>query len=262
MKEQIAKWINTLGSFCGKRDVEELTPECLQNKYGIKQADAMVLFGGSILCGGDVLAQAIKNKAAKNYIIVGGAGHTTETLRQNVQEEYPFLLTSDKPEAEILNQYLNAAYGLKADYLEVKSSNCGNNITYLLDLLKEKEIEVNHIILCQDATMQCRMEAGLRKYASNDLVIINYAAYQAEVIADNENLVYASEIHGMWDMDRYVNLLMGEIPRLSDNAEGYGPEGKGFIAHVEIPKEVLTAFEQLKKVYGKNIREANPVYAS
>lgn len=262
MNEQIAKYINILGNFCGRRDVKELSPEYLQDKYGIHQAEVMVLFGGSILCGGDVLAQAMKNKAAKTYILVGGAGHTTETLRQNVHKEYPSILTAEQPEAEIFNQYLHAAYGLKADYLEVQSTNCGNNITYLLNLLEEKAIEVNHIILCQDATMQCRMEAGLRKYVSDKWKIINYASYQAKVMVNNGHLAYSSEIHGMWDIDRYISLLMGEIPRLSDNAEGYGPRGKGFIAHVEIPEEVQEAFEELKKVYGKKIREANPRYAS
>lgn len=40
----------------------------------------MVLFGGSIIAGGDILAEAIQNEVAKKNIIVGGAGHTTETL--------------------------------------------------------------------------------------------------------------------------------------------------------------------------------------
>ena len=43
-----AQNINILGKFCGKRDVERLTSEQLQKKYGIAQADVMVLFGGSI----------------------------------------------------------------------------------------------------------------------------------------------------------------------------------------------------------------------
>ena len=43
-----SKAINILGEFCGKRDI---------------------------------LAEAIQNEVAKKYIIVGGAGHTTETLR-------------------------------------------------------------------------------------------------------------------------------------------------------------------------------------
>ena len=59
---------------------------------------------------------------------------------------------------------------------------------------------------------------------------------------------------------RYVNLLMGEIPRLSDDKNGYGPKGKNFIAHVDIPMDVKTAFDELSKVY--SAREANPLYAS
>ena len=43
-----AQNINILGKFCGKRAVERLTSEQLQKKYGIAQADVMVLFGGSI----------------------------------------------------------------------------------------------------------------------------------------------------------------------------------------------------------------------
>ena len=110
--------------------------------------------------------------------------------------------------------------------------------------------------------MQHRMEAGLRKYTSDDILIINYAAYKTEVVVQEDQLTYASDIHGMWDMERYVALLMGEIPRLTDNENGYGPKGKNFIAHVDIPKEVEFAFEELKKEYGESIREADPVYAS
>lgn len=43
------------------------------------------------------------------------------------------------------------------------------------------------------------------------------------------------------------SLLWGEIPRLTDDADGYGPRGKNFIAHVDIPTEV---------------RAANPAFAS
>lgn len=53
MKEKVAKNINILASFCGKRDLPELTQKALEDKYSLKQADVMVLFGGSILVGGD-----------------------------------------------------------------------------------------------------------------------------------------------------------------------------------------------------------------
>ena len=260
MNKKIAKAINTLGMFCGKRDVAELTPKCLKDKYGIEQADVMVLFGGSILCGGDVLAQAMKNQIARKYIIVGGAGHTTEMLRQLVHREYPQIVTENLPEAEVFSRYLKEVYQLEADALETRSTNCGNNITNLIALLEEKGITWKNIILCQDATMQHRMEAGLRKYAP-DKLIINYASYQAKVCCQDDELQYENQIRGMWEMDRYVNLLMGEIPRLADNAEGYGPGGKNFIAHVEIPEDVQNAFELLKTVYGEETRIANPLYA-
>lgn len=54
--KETATYLNTLGEFCGKRDIPELTTAALENTFHIAQADVMVLFGGSILCGGDVLA--------------------------------------------------------------------------------------------------------------------------------------------------------------------------------------------------------------
>jgi hypothetical protein len=105
------------------------------------------------------------------------------------------------------------------------------------------------------------MEAGLRKYVSTNTTIINFAVYSANVITKDSELVYETEIYGMWDVDRYMNLLMGEIPRLSDNADGYGPRGRDFIAHVEIPQNVLEAFDELKMENASVVREANPKYA-
>ena len=211
----IADAINVLGQFCGMRDVESLDRTSLMEKYGIDQADVFVLFGGSILAGGSLLAQAIKDRIAKVYVIV--------------QNRIVFL---------------------------------GNNITYLLDILAKNSVKYSSIILCQDATMQRRMDAGLRKYAADDLMIINYASYRASVAAEDNGLAYSERIQGMWDMDRYVNLLMGEIPRLKDDENGYGPNGKDFIAHVDIPATVLEAFDLLKSVYGGKTREANPMFAS
>lgn len=117
---------------------------------------------------------------------------------QRVHSEYPDIETVGLPEAEVFQRYLAHVYGLQADYLETQSTNCGNNITYLLDTIRDKNIPCKSIILTQDATMQ---------------------------------------------MD---TVLMG----------------KDFIAHVDIPEAVSEAFEALKKVYGTDTREANPLYAS
>ena len=262
MDSKVAENINTLAKFLGTRDIDALNQEELFKRYGIHQVDVMVLFGGSILEGGNVLVSGIKNFVAKKYIIVGGAGHTTDTLRQVVHLEYPDITTTDLSEAEIYQKYIKHVYGCKGDYLETKSTNCGNNITYLLDLLKDNNISFKSIILSQDASMQRRMAAGLKKYVKEGVTIINYATYCAKVLNQDEDLVFEDNIHGMWSINRYVNLLMGEIPRLSDDANGYGPNGKNYIAHVDIPENVKIAFEELKMVFGSETREANPLYAT
>ena len=258
---KIADAINVLGRFCGMRDVAELNGENLYRRLGFSRADVMVLFGGSILAGGDILAEAMRNRAAEKYVIVGGAGHTTETLRQRVHTEFPSIFTEGRCEAEIFDDYLFAVYGMRADYLEKASTNCGNNITNLLDLLDQNRISRDSMILCQDASMQRRMDAGLRKFAP-ETTIVNYATYAVTARVSGETLTFEQTPHGMWDMERYVNLLMGEFPRLTDTPIGYGPAGKNFIAHVDVPDEAQEAFSILREAFGDQIREANPLYAS
>lgn len=246
MDTNTVKNVETLAAFLGPRDLRALSPDALQEKYGIEQADVMVLFGGSILEGAAVLAEGMEQKLAKHYVIVGGAGHTTETLREQVHKLEPELKCEGSSEAEIFNQYLEKRYGRRADFLETRSTNCGNNITYLLELLEKNQIKRDSMILCQDATMQRRMEAGLRKQAPG-AAIINYATYEAPVRMNHGALAFTNENTGMWNMDRYLELLMGEIPRLRDDAQGYGPNGQDFIAHVDIPESVQKADEALRK---------------
>ena len=252
--EKIAEYINTLADFCGKRDISFLNKEELKNKYNINQADIMVLFGGSIIAGGDIFAQAIKEKIAKKYIIVGGYGHTTDTLINNIKEIMPNI--NYKTEAEIFNEYIKNKYNAQADFLEIHSTNCGNNITNLLDIIKKEKLDFNNIILIQDSTMQLRMWAVIKKYIDENIEVINYAAYKVKVINKDSKLIYNNYPLGMWNIDRYINLLMGEIPRLTDNKEGYGPKGKDFLIHIDIPEEAEKAFLELKKYYPNMVREA------
>ena len=259
MRNDMVDAVNTLGRFCGMRDVPALTPDALKGALGTPQADVMVLFGGSILCGGDVLAQAIRDGVARRYIIVGGEGHTTQSLRDRVHALYPEIATDGQPEAVVFAAWLEHTHGLSVDALECRSTNCGNNITNLLALLRDRAFPCRSIILTQDATMQRRMDAGLRLHAPQ-LRIVNYAAYHATLVPGPDGPVFSEDIPGMWDVERYVTLLMGEIPRLSP--AGYGPKGKGYIAHVEIPDAVRSAFAFLQARCPGLVREANPLYAS
>lgn len=270
--EQLAADINELAGFLGPRDVPALTPDALEGAVGTRRADVMALFGGSILAGGDVLADAMRAGAARTYVIVGGAGHTTEALRARVRELCPDVdFADDAPEADVFAAYLGSRHGLAADLLERASTNCGNNVTCLLGLLAERGVPCESLVIAQDATMQRRMEAGVRREAPG-MRVVNYATYavrvepcpnaDARAEASLDDLRIVDPPLGMWELSRYVSLLMGEVPRLTDDEGGYGPRGRGYIAHVDVPVGVSAAWGRLREALPGLVRVANPAFAT
>jgi uncharacterized SAM-binding protein YcdF (DUF218 family) len=242
---EIAASINTLVRFCARRDVPALTPAELGGP-----ADVAILFGGSILGGADVFAAAMRAGVAARYLIVGGEGHTTDALRERLGWPEP-------TEAALFDRYLRERHGLAVDFLEQESTNCGSNVTNALDLLRAAGVPQDRLVLVQDATMQQRMDAGFRRHAPSAR-LVNYATHRT--IVDDE-LTYPDPPAGMWPLDRYVTMLLGEVSRLTDDAAGYGPAGKGFIAHVDVPAEVHRAADLLRGHPGFTVRAADPRWA-
>jgi hypothetical protein len=243
---RIDQSINTLVRFCARRDVPELTPAALDGP-----ADVAILFGGSILAGGDVFAAAMRAGVAARYLIVGGQGHTTDALRERLGWEDAAAMT----EAALFDRYLRQRYGLAVDLLEQESTNCGTNVTNALELLGAEGVPHNRLVLVQDATMQQRMDAGFRRHAAPSTRIVNFAAHQTLV---DHALEYQDPPAGMWPLDRYVSLLMGEVPRLT----GYGPAGRDFIAHVEVPGSVRRALSHLRESTDFVVRAADARWTS
>lgn len=251
--------INQIATYLGMRDLSALTQEAVLAKTSQKQIDVCVLFGGSILAGGDTFAQAIQSQIARHYVIVGGHGHTTQILKEKMAPFLSNVNLDDLSEAEIFQTYLKQKFDLKADFLEKESTNCGNNITYLLDLLKKQKISYSSILLMQDTTMMRRMVATMKKFVPNKKILA-YATYQAKVKTKDKQTYFTEKIPGMWSIKQYLTLLMGEIPRLRDNEKGYGPRGKNYISHVAIPVSIEKSFTRLSKSYPDLIRQANPAF--
>jgi hypothetical protein len=55
-------------------------------------------------------------------------------------------------------------------------------------------------------------------------------------------------------MERFVSLVMGEIPRLRNDENGYGPNGRGYIVAVDIPPAVEAAYDRLLGPFGDRVR--------
>ncbi|GAA2474229.1 ElyC/SanA/YdcF family protein [Winogradskya humida] len=206
----------------------------------------LVLFGGCPPEGWDLAARAWLDGIAGKFLLVGGAGHTTPMLRR-----FPRLAGFDV-EADMMAAYLAAEYGITDVLMERESTNSGNNITFT-----ERTIRAwgggppESMILIQDASMQQRMDAVVRaKWTYGTPKVVNFAGTSPRVEVRDGKLAYTGTPHwGAWDLDHWISLLMGEIPRLSDTPDGYGPRGRDFLAHVDIPDDVLAAFDELRATY-------------
>lgn len=262
--QQLANAANALTRFLGARDLPKLSRNTLQNKYGIEQADVLILFGGTIPFGCDVAAAAWKRGVARHLMVVGGIGHTTQSLRDKFKARFPDMDTKGKPEAEMIADYLSRKYDIHDILLETKSTNCGNNVTYALAKLKKAAISAKSLLIMQEPSMQRRMAAGFAKELKNDTdtIIINYAPYRPLLTAKNGKLCFIRQYWGLWDVEHYVTLLLGDVSRLRDDENGYGPKGKGFITHVDIPPEIENAFHILNASQLGTVRTANPAFSS
>jgi uncharacterized SAM-binding protein YcdF (DUF218 family) len=258
--ESTVNSINTLVRFCARRDVPALTREALEAAAGAI-ADVAILFGGTILAGADVFADAMRQQVASGYMIVGGQGHTTGALRRSLRERMGWDDIESSTEAGLFDRYLRERHGLTADLLEHSSTNCGSNARNAVALLLARRLPHDRLILVQDATMQQRMDAAFRRYVNPTTRLINYASHQTTVTLSGGRLTYAAPPEGMWPIDRYVALLMGEVPRLTDDVHGYGPAGRGYIAHVDVPQEVRRAFAHLRETTDFAARAADSQWA-
>lgn len=241
--------VDTLVNFCARRDVAALTREALGGPV-----DVAVLFGGSILAGGDLFARAIGAGIARRYLIVGGSGHSTDALRDAMRTHLGWDDVDQRTEADLFDSYLAERHGVRADLLETASTNCGNNVRNALAVLDAERVPHDRVVLVQDASMQRRIHACWQLHSPADDVV-SFAAHRTRITDPDPPL-------GMWPRERYLELLMGEIPRLTDDQNGYGPAGRGFIVHVDVPETVREAHAALRSAGVGATRVADPRWAA
>ncbi len=274
--KRAARCANTISAWLGARDFYPLDPDAMSNVLGTDCADLFVLFGGGVVEAADVLAEAMRQGMAHRYAIVGGKGRATWNLREFMQGyralnpgrlEFMDVDLEDASEAELLNTYLQVEHDMEADWLETRSTNCGNNVTFLLDLLEEKDYHPQSIILSQDAAMEVRMLATLARQSQDrgtvhGARVARYAYYDARVVFREGELSFEEPApKGMWPMDFYLGLLTSEVSRLRDDEEGYGPRGRDFIVHLDIPSEVEEAASELERIIGGPVAYGDSQYA-
>ncbi|KIX01617.1 uncharacterized protein Z518_09343 [Rhinocladiella mackenziei CBS 650.93] len=240
--------------------------------------DVLVLCGNAIIPIAENVFSVLEARPdlAKTLVICGGIGHSTRLLYEAVRQsrKYGYLARDIEglPEAIVLRFILKEFYPILVEHIrsgtmrlivEDKSTNCGANAIETRRVLEQNSIPMpESLIIVQDPTMCLRTLASFRHTYAEVCPPPNFFAcptFVPMISLDSSSpqrsepevhFVVAASIHptDIWDHRRFFDLLMGEIPRLRDDEHGYGPKGKNFIAHVDIPDEVEAAWTRLRNV--------------
>lgn len=253
---QDARDFNTLAEFLARRDVPRLDAAALQAALGTPRADMVLLFGGSLPEGCRLAGQLWQAGLARKVMTIGGVGHTTTAFLERFESALP--AGHSATEGECMKEYLQSAFGIPDADLLMKnaSTNCGENVRFALRILQEQNALPAIAIVLHDSTMQRRIGATLDRWWPKDTTrFVHFAAYRAQLEAGESGLVFApNSIWSLWQPEHYMSLLLSEIPRLRDDEQGYGPHGRDFIAHVDIPEEAEAALQRLAKRYDHLMR--------
>lgn len=128
--------------------------------------------------------------------------------------------------------------GYRAFHRNFKKQNAEN----ARKLLEEEGIPMNRLVLMQDPLMQRRSCMSLKRAMPKTSKILSFAPF---IPGFDECLTPIESAGGVWSRKRFLELLLGEIRRLRDDENRYGPRGKNFIDHVDIPPEVEHAWKIL-----------------
>lgn len=241
--------LTEVAGFLARRDVPELSLSALG-----KTAEVVVVAGCAVLAVADAAAAAVKSGAAKRCLLSGGTGHSTVYLRDAVRiaPDLEAVQIEGRSEAEILRDVIHVRHGIPVGemLLETVSTNCGGNAAQTKFVLKDTGLSVDSMILIQDPTMQRRTHASFERAWRGERApaFISYAPF-VPAVTDTQ-----IRPEGVWSFERFVSLVVGEIPRLTDGPSGYGPFGADFIEHVEVPESVLAAYFRICRWSGLSTR--------
>jgi hypothetical protein len=218
---------------------EDVIAGYLARRDPIEQpVDRVVLMGSAVLESVEAAAEAHRVYDAP-ILVSGGIGHSTsfldEALRRRGVEATP-----GRPESHVFRDLLTSAGVAPEDVaVEDRSTNCGENAAFTRELISTPQT----LLLIQDPTMQRRTHACFERSFADlpGTTLISHAPLIPWIGPDRVSA--GPDAPEIWTRDRFRSLLLGEIHRLSPDV--YGPCGRNFVDHVDIPTEVLAAYNNL-----------------
>ncbi|KAH0279331.1 DUF218 domain protein, partial [Aureobasidium melanogenum] len=260
----LAEDVNNISNFVAHEQVR-LTSDAKETQH----YDTIVLCVSAIFHCAETLFHALQQRGSdltSTVVLCGGIGHSTPHLYSAVAKNPRYAHLAKQinglPEAQVMEKILDACFsgdkvrdsGVKV-LVEDKSTNCGANATETKKLLQKHGLLLasgSNVLIIQDPTMSLRTKMSFEKAFEGDEVVFEACPTFVPKVTEQEGTLRFEEGEGvtegeLWDMDRFLGLILGEIVRLKDDETGYGPRGKGFIGHVDVPDAVLEAYARLEK---------------
>jgi hypothetical protein len=267
--------INTVSRFISQEDIPDLRK--------IEPVDTIILCVCSVLLSSETVFEIIRERPGitKTLVLCGGIGHSTTLIYEAVARHPRFSSIAPEiqglPEAQVLLAIFNRFFapGFTAEQppprilAEDRSVTCHTNASETRKLLEASEVPTPvSAVVVQDPTMVRRTVACFERVyedLANPPKFVGCPVFVPLVGPDgNGKLVYtAPDIPQglMWSMDRFLDLAIGEYPRLRDDENGYGPNGNHTIVHVDIPPEVEEAWKRLSEKFTnrRNVKSQKPI---
>lgn len=252
--DRICQDINRIGAYLALDDFNGNGPE----PEVLSGVDVIALLGNQVIATLAGACALMRRSPTATLLVSGGVGHSTPLLYDNLlQSRYGGLVRrglvkETMAEAEMVAAVAQGAFLIPAGriLIEIRSRNTAENARYGLQMLNEANRKPAAILILQDPTMQRRSMltwAREAEIAGSDARTLSHAVFVPEVAPGPDGLprLAVGQEAGTWTMERFLALILGEIRRLRDDRDGYGPKGQGFLPHVDIPEPVLESYQRL-----------------
>jgi uncharacterized SAM-binding protein YcdF (DUF218 family) len=251
--------LNAVSAWLALDDLASTPPESLPQPRPIDAPiDAIVLFGNQVVPTLTAACQLAQVHPQALLLFSGGIGHSTHLLFENLATSCFAPLVRDGSlaphmgEAAMYAVVAQRAFSIPASRIAVEgqSTNGGQNARLSLRLLLQQGLAAATVLIIQDPIMQRRSvltwQAEAERAGQSSLVY-SHAAFVPRVEPGPHGLPQLIPVHSRatWTINRYIGLLLGEIARLHDDENGYGPRGKNFLPHVDIPTEVWSTYQRV-----------------
>lgn len=273
--QDLSSDVNTIATFLAHNQIPSLST--------CDPPDCIIVCASSVLYQASYVFQAIQDRPslAKALVLVGGIGHSTNLIYEAVARHPEYRKIKEDsdvvglPESHVLQKIHNHSFNISnTDHggpnilIEDRSTNCGANAVETRKVLDDHGIAGPlSCIVVQDPTMSLRTIASFEK-AYEDVPAAERPSFKAcpvfvpETRMEDGQFEYVVDVEDgmrdelrlrrddLWEKQRFCELLVGEVTRLKDDENGYGPNGKGFIGHVDVPEDVVQAAKRVKEVFG------------